>query len=200
MPNMLQMLLLDDIVDSVIKEAERSAEVSGLTVRPGGGEAGRGSVCSQCASSPRLTLPMGLNCNHEQAGLAVLPKQLRSGDAALCWLAPSLLRPCVVLRMCILQVGMVGGGVACYALLGWYTDLAMPGGWGRGGGWGARGAGCGRDMQGAGRGVEAGQRADFGGGARQRLDGGVRSGRRGWERLMVHMQGGGGDSRLDGSL
>ncbi|GIL88596.1 hypothetical protein Vretimale_19138 [Volvox reticuliferus] len=50
-----KIMILDDIVDSVILEAQRSAEVSGLTV------------------------------------------------------------------------GMLGGGVACYALLGWWSDLALPG-------------------------------------------------------------------------
>ncbi len=43
--HVLQILLLDDIVDSVIKEAERSAEVSGLTVgawRRGEGGGGGG--------------------------------------------------------------------------------------------------------------------------------------------------------------
>ncbi|GLC45904.1 hypothetical protein PLESTM_001799800 [Pleodorina starrii] len=50
-----KIMVLDDIVDSVILEAQRSAEVSGLTV------------------------------------------------------------------------GMVGGGMACYALIGWWSDLALPG-------------------------------------------------------------------------
>ncbi|GLI66358.1 hypothetical protein VaNZ11_010139 [Volvox africanus] len=50
-----KIMILDDIVDSVILEAQRSAEVSALTV------------------------------------------------------------------------GMLGGGVACYALLGWWSDLALPG-------------------------------------------------------------------------
>ncbi|KAG2492502.1 hypothetical protein HYH03_009167 [Edaphochlamys debaryana] len=50
-----KLIILDDIVDSVIREAERSAEASALTV------------------------------------------------------------------------GMVGGGVACYALAGWWADLALPG-------------------------------------------------------------------------
>ncbi|EFJ51678.1 component of oligomeric golgi complex 2 [Volvox carteri f. nagariensis] len=50
-----KILILDDIIDSVIMEAQRSAEVSGLTV------------------------------------------------------------------------GMLGGGLACYALVGWWADLALPG-------------------------------------------------------------------------
>ena len=52
----LQVAILDEAIDTVVREAERSAEVEGLTV------------------------------------------------------------------------GMLGGGVACYALAGWWADMALPGG------------------------------------------------------------------------